>query len=430
MTRRTRLTSGRWASTMPWALGLAAIALLGASALAAYIDEPGNQPDPRVEPTPIVRPIPRPLPPPVGQVPELERYLDRLEIGRPLVYGRLAVFPVTARGGGPLGGNWLTMDQAFSRGVLSVTEKGGGTVPAIWMENRSERDSILIVAGEVVAGGKQTRTIRQDVVLAPGRKVDVSVFCVEAHRWEGQAEFRPSPAMAPQSVQRDMKAGADQAQVWSGVARTNEAAGAKSATGNLEAGYAEPAIRRELDASRRAIVPEVGASTVGFIFVERFGGNVRYDGPVAKDGDNPSATDPRGSTERSRTAPPVWVGGRALGAEFFGSPELARAMLPKLIDAYAIEVVKGDRPGGGGGVDESVARDFLSRIRGAESFRADTPGSGSGIRLRGSGLVGEGVSLDGELVHFGAQPTGRVDPPPPMRPMPRPTPIQRPMPLD
>ena len=240
MRSKIRLMSG--------ALAAVVVAAMATMALAAYIDDGTGSSEPRYEP-PIIRPIPRPMPPEPGQVAELTQFMDRLSIGRPVVYGRLAVFPVTMRGGGPLGGNWLTMDQAFARGSLVVTEKGGGSVPVIWMENQSGRDSILIVAGEIVAGGKQTRTVRQDVVLAPGQKVDVGVFCVEAHRWEGGGGFRPSTAMAPQSIQRDMKAGADQAQVWSGVAKANEAAGAKSATGNVEAGYAAPAVRRELDST-------------------------------------------------------------------------------------------------------------------------------------------------------------------------------------
>ena len=101
-------------------------------------------------------------------------------------------------------------------------------------------------------------------------------------------------------------------------------------------------------------------------------------------------------------------------------------MLPKLIDAYAIEVVTGGDRVTGGWADESVARELLSRMMRSGSTRVGTPGAGSGIRMNGSGLVGEGVSVDGNLVHFAAQPTGRMDPPPPM---PMPTPIQRPIPM-
>ena len=67
------------------------------------------------------------------------------------------------------------------------------------------------------------------------------------------------------------------------------------------------------------IVPDCPAEAVGFIFVERyFVGGVRYDAP-ATDGNNPSATDRSGAAVDRSIAAPIRVGGRALGAEFFGS---------------------------------------------------------------------------------------------------------------
>ena len=403
---------------------MAALAAIAATALASYIEDSSVPPE-REPPGAIIRPMPRPIPPPPGQVPELARYLDRLEIRRAIAYGRLAVFPVTMRGGGPLGGGWLTMDAAFNRGVLTVSEKEGGSVPVIWMENRSARDHILIVAGEIVAGGKQTRTVRQDVILAPGQRVDVSVFCVEAHRWEGKATFAPSPVMVPQSIQNDMRAGAGQAEVWSGVARSNEAAGARSATGNVEAGYAAPAVRGELDAARRAIVPAVPRDAVGFIFVERFGRPMPMRGADYPAAENPSADNPSASAPSSgRAMMPVRVGGRVLGAEFFGSSELALSLLSKIIDAYAVDVVvrdRGDRVDGG--IPDDAAQEFLNRIRRAESYRGDTPGSGSGVRIRSAGLVGDGVISGGDLVHFACQSAGRIIVEPPPRPIPMPRPI-------
>jgi len=394
-----------------WLVALAAIAT---TAVASYIEEQGAPPD-REPPGPIVRPIPRPTPPPPpGRVVELARFLDAVELRRPLIYGRLAVVPVALRGGKPLGGDWQTMDGAFNRGILAVTEKDAGTVPVVWMENRSTWTNILVVAGEIVAGGKQTRTVRQDVVLAPGQRVDVSVFCVEAHRWAGKAAFAPSPVMVPQSIQQDMRGGADQAKVWSGVARANEAAGAKSTTGNVEAGYAAPAVRRELDAARKTIAPEVPRDTVGFIFIERFAGPMPMrdgDRPAieGRPAENPAASEP----SSGRDVMPIRMGGRALGAELFGNSDLAMSLLPKLIDAYAVDVVmrggeRGDADRAGGGVtDLAVARDFLNRMMRAESYRSETPGSGTGVRIRSGGLAGDGVILGGDFVHFACQPEGR-----------------------
>ncbi len=43
--------------------------------------------------------------------------------------------------------------------------------------------AILLMAGEVVKGGKQDRVIVADTILRPHQMLDVAVNCVEAGRW-------------------------------------------------------------------------------------------------------------------------------------------------------------------------------------------------------------------------------------------------------
>jgi hypothetical protein len=228
------------------------------------------------------------------------------------------------------------------------------------------------MAGELVSGGKQSRTIREDVVLAPGQSVDIAVFCVEPRRWEGHHGFKPSGVMVPESIMREMRAGADQARVWDEVARGNAAVGSDSPTGSLELALKSRAVQRELDEVHRGIVPDLPRDNVGFIFA---------------------------------------YGSRPVGAAFFGRADLARELLPKLLDAYAVDLVFRDDWREDRWIDGGNAGDvFLQRIRQAGSFRADTSGSGSGIRIRAAGLVGDGVGFGGALVHFGCQIDERIVP--------------------
>jgi hypothetical protein len=306
-------------------------------------------------------------PPTDGHVPELARYLDGVKIAAPIVYRQLAVYPVLVDNVPLLRGRWLAFDWAVSRGVLVVSEKHGGAVPVIWGENLSRDEYVFIMTGEVIAGGKQTRTVRHDVVLAPGQKIDLEVFCVEAHRWVGEARFSAgSKTMLPQSIQGELRKGADQARVWSEVARNNAALKAENPTGSLDAALKAAPVRGKLDDVRRKIVPEIPRGTTGFIFLAR---------------------------------------GRALGAELFGSEELARELLPKLLDSYAVDhvilrAVERDRDGGN---NDRAAIEFFQRICRTGSQRAGTLGSGSGIHTRAGRLLGDGVSLDSALVHYGVQ---------------------------
>jgi hypothetical protein len=248
--------------------------------------------------------------------------------------------------------------------------------------------------------------------LAPGQSIDLDVFCVEAHRWTGGGKFSGgSKTMLPQSIQRELrKEGCDQSKVWSEVARNNSSLKAENSTGSLEAALNSPHVRRDLEDVRRKIVPQIPRGTVGFIFVDR---------------------------------------GRALGAEFFGGENLARELLPKLLDSYVVDYVIlrdsgfhypdgkiGPPPGwstppastafdGDGKTDNRVAIDFFEQVCRAGSQRAMTPGSGAGIRTRPceskvnmTFLLGDGVSMDDTPVHYGVQCGERNEPKPTQRPRP------------
>ncbi len=318
-------------------------------------------------------------PPTDSHVPELAAFLDRVEIAEPMTYRHLAVYPVLLSDKIELPGQWLTLDAAISRGVLAVEEKGGGSVPVITVQNRSRDQHVFIMAGEVISGGKQTRTVRTDVVVAPGQRIELSVFCVEARRWEGGKQFSAGNVLVPQSIQMELRRGADQRTIWSEIARNNRALEAENATGSLEIALRSKPVQDKLSEVRRAIVPGVPQGTVGFIFTSR---------------------------------------GRAVGAEFFGREDFARQLLPKLLDSYGVDFVllseaSPERHRGG---RHDTAVEFFKRVAGAGSQRTGTPGSGAGIRTRTSGLLGDGVSLGGTLVHYGVQPHRRIfprpDPPP------------------
>jgi hypothetical protein len=321
-------------------------------------------------------------------VPELSHYLDRVEIYAPIRHGQLAIYPVRRRDGDALTGDWLTMADAVARGVLIIDEKsGGGQVPWVRVENRSRRQQVMILAGELLSGGKQTRTVRQDAALTPGQIIDLPVFCVEERRWKGDDRFEISDSSLPQSIHRALQDGADQKRIWAEVARNNAALDAENASGSLDIALQQRRVRTRLAEVRGKVLPELPKDTIGFIFV---------------------------------------VGDRGVGADFFGQHELARRIFPKLLDSYAVdylvkrEVIQGDAAR----APDGAAIGLLQQIQAAGSRHVPTPGSGTGIRLYGSSLGGAGVGLRNELVHLGVQtgpPIYRYPRPPRVRP-PRPRP--------
>ncbi len=322
-------------------------------------------------------------PPTDRHVAELGHFFDGVKIAAPIVEQRLAIYPVLVDDVPLLHGTWQTLDEAIGRGTLAISEKGGGTVPTVTVENRSKDAYILLMMGDVIKGGMQTRTVRQDTVLGPGQRLELEVLCVEAHRWQGEKGFSAANAKVPQSIQGQLRRGESQMEVWRGVAGNNSSLGTENDTGSLERALKSPTVEKKLDAVRKRVVPAIPRGTVGFIFVH---------------------------------------GGRAVGAEFFGSEELARAEFSQLLDSYAVDyVILGGSGRWTNERDDRAATEFFERVCRTGSQRAKTVGSGAGIRTQADGLLGDGVSLDSTVVHFGVQVDHKVQPNQPEVIWPRPS---------
>src|SRR5262249_31324927 len=100
--------------------------------------------------------------------------------------------------------------------------QSGAQVNTLVLVNNSKRPLILL-AGEIVTGGKQDRVIGKDrLVPAESDPIDLGVFCVEPGRWTGTSEkFNAfAPPMAQPGVRSKAMADKDQSKVWAEVGRT------------------------------------------------------------------------------------------------------------------------------------------------------------------------------------------------------------------
>ena len=113
----------------------------------------------------------------------------------PIRHGSLTVFPVVSPKSYPTS-EFLTLDEGLRSGEVLVTEygnvqglirrhgapairQGGAQVNTLVLINNSKRP-LLLLAGEIVTGGKQDRVIGKDRIVPPeSDPVDLSVFCVE-----------------------------------------------------------------------------------------------------------------------------------------------------------------------------------------------------------------------------------------------------------
>ena len=118
--------------------------------------------------------------------------------------------------------NQVNTNQNNIQVQQNVSGGGGAQVNTLYVQNIS-KDTIYIMAGEVVKGGKQDRVLAQDMILPPnGKKVDISVFCVERNRWSyGESgKFDKYFSVSSNSIRQKVIQDQDQSAVWEEVGKT------------------------------------------------------------------------------------------------------------------------------------------------------------------------------------------------------------------
>jgi hypothetical protein len=162
---------------------------------------------------------------------------------KPIESGDLTLFPVVRNDGKTLTADqFLTLDEGLKSGEVEVTEAGkvqglvrsrggavlrryeGDQVNTLVLVNNSKRP-LLLLAGEIVTGGKQDRVIAKDRIVPAGADpIDLSVFCIEHGRWtESSAKFGTTAKVLGESfmvqptVRQQAMVAKDQQQVWNSV---------------------------------------------------------------------------------------------------------------------------------------------------------------------------------------------------------------------
>jgi hypothetical protein len=296
----------------------------------------------------------------------------------PIRHGNLTVFPVVAAKSYPTG-EFLTLDEGLHSGEVIVTEAGsvqglirrhgapvvrhdGAEVNRLVLVNNSKRP-LLLLAGEIVSGGRQDRVIGKDRIVPPeSDPVDLSVFCVEPGRWvattanfgasealygksSGSSIGGPVPmaAMAQPSVRGKAMAEKDQNQVWAEVNKQKDAF-------VYQVQPAAPVAAREL------------AQTSSYAKVNENQEVKKYVDSVAKPIEQNYQSLIHQLRDRNAVGVVVAVNGRIIWADIFASTDLLNKYWPKLVRSYASEAVV------------TRAKDAEVTTKQADAFLADMEG--------------------------------------------------------
>ena len=296
----------------------------------------------------------------------------------PITYENLTVFPVVAPSGYDTGA-FLTLEEGLASGEVIVREQGaetmvrdrGNTRPAaqnyggpmvnqLVLVNRSKRP-LLLLAGELVSGGKQDRIIAKDRIVPPGGEpLPLDVFCVEHGRWSAGAQFTSAKTIVHPSVREQAAVKQAQGDVWASVT----------------AGTTARAQSAEVSAAPPAVPTAVFAETVRVEAPTQSYDKIYGSRQVAPSVD--ALVDEVQRRFRKETAGlkgervvgvVIAYGGEVAWSDIFASGELFQQYWGKLLRSYAVEAVA--RPSLREKASAEEAREFLQRLRGREQAETE-----------------------------------------------------------
>jgi hypothetical protein len=306
---------------------------------------------------------------------ELKAYLGRLTVLTPEQHGGLTLYPIAAPKDFPLS-HVATLDEALKRKALVVTElEGSAQVNALLFENVSA-SPIFVMAGEILRGAKQDRTMQNDLLIPPkSGKLKVSVFCTEHGRWAENAKSVESAEQSvPNSVRRSAKVDKTQRRVWSSIEKNQDKLRAAAPTAAAKDVYEAPHVKTDLKP-----------------FLDRLSGlparHAHVVGVVAAYGD------------------------RLVAVDVFGDDDLFARLYPKLLRSYVVDVLN-DKPNGAYSAKDAAS--LLAAARAGEWVHHGTEGMGAALalsqkRMHGSALLNAAMTIHADVFTGEAAPPARED---------------------
>ena len=296
----------------------------------------------------------------------------------PVTYENIAIFPV-ASGSSQDTSSFLTLEEGLASGEVIVSERGaagmvrnrgvlrpiavpqydaGASVNQLVLINRSKRP-LLLLAGELVSGGKQDRIIGKDRIVPVGAEpLPLDVFCVEHGRWTGaSSQFTSSDTIVHPSVREQAAVEQKQTEVWAAVGGS-----AGAAARSLAAAPSAPAPRISAQTLSDAIATE--APTQSYLKIYE---STRVGGSVDDFVDQVQRRFTRATANLKGehvVGVVVAYGGEVAWSDIFASGELFHQYWHKLLRSYAVEALARPVLRETASVDD--AREFLRRPNGRE----------------------------------------------------------------
>jgi hypothetical protein len=297
----------------------------------------------------------------------------------PITYENISIFPVVSSVSQDTAA-FLTLDEGLSTGVVVVSEQGGdgmarsrdgrvsanqyntgASVNRLVLINRGKRP-VLLLAGELVSGGKQDRIIAKDRIVAPGSDpLPLDVFCVEHGRWSSGSQFSAAKTMVHPSVREQAAVSQNQVDVWESVRNGSTAPRAAAAPAPRIA-HSDLELAMASNAPTQSYAKMYQESTVG-ASVDSFVEEVQRRFTRATSGEK------GGAKGEHIVGVVVAYGGEVAWSDIFASSDLFQHYWTKLLRSYAVEALA--RPTLREVASREDAHEFLRRLNGSEKVESE-----------------------------------------------------------
>ena len=330
---------------------------------------------------------------------DVEQFRESWRVLEPVTRNNLSVYPVVSNLKAQTSG-FLTLDEGIASGEVRILERGqidntiyrsrdtrhwppqearypqgSASVNELVLVNNSSRPLILL-AGEVVSGGKQTRIIGADLVVPPkSEPLPLTVFCVEHGRWSEGSSFGSAKEIAHPGIRMQAQAAKSQQGVWDSVARS---AAASAAPASPTMSYLDvlkaPEVKKKVDEVTSAIDSD-------------------YERELREQ--------LRG---RKAVGVVVAINGELVWSDVFPSQELFEKYWPKLLRSYVMEA-EGRQFGSKSVPAPKEAQAFLLEDRGRVSVKLEagafrlTEIMGSNYQIDALEALGK-FAESGTMVHY------------------------------
>jgi hypothetical protein len=299
----------------------------------------------------------------------LESFVENLYTGEPVEFGQLKVTPVFIRRESAL--PLLEFEEALAAGLVEVTEVSeGGSVPNLFVNNKAERD-VIIIDGELLVGAKQNRVVNTTIVVPAHTSVEIPVTCVEQGRWRYQSRnfssgdshsYSSLRSLKHRTVTDSLRASgrydSDQASVWGDIQAKMSRMESPSPTMSLSDVYESSVSGEEEARLAEEVRPQAGQ--VGYFAYVRDG---------------------------------------FAGGDVFGSSELCRAKLSKLLRGHYLDSLDTYLE-----FPRLTVAEVIGQVRGAtpEQFRG--VGKGEELRFEAASVQGACKLVGDTIPHLAVFP--------------------------